>query len=113
MTSMTDNTRTEVLSTKVDKLDDEVRQCTRSLQDIKVTLVARDAKYDHILSLLPSKAEPKGSSNGNGLDHKGQLQPHIAMLDFPKLSGGEPTSWIYRANQFFQYQKTTEDQKSY
>ena len=32
-------------------------------------------------------------------------------MDFPKFSCGEPTSWIYRENQFFQYQKTAEDQK--
>lgn len=37
----------------VDKLNEEVRQCVGSLQDIKVTLAAIDAKYDHILSLLP------------------------------------------------------------
>ena len=54
---MTNNTRTKVLTMKVDKLDEEVKQCVGSLQDIKVTLAAMDAKYDYILSLLAKRAE--------------------------------------------------------
>ena len=82
MTSTANNTRTEVLTTNVDKLDEEVKQCVGSLQDIKVTLAAMDAKYDHILSLLPNKATKEGSCNNNTIDHNGQLQPRIVRLDF-------------------------------
>ena len=94
-----------MLTTKVDKLDVEVRQCVGSSQDIKVTLIAMDAKYENILLLLPSKAAKQGSSNNNDTDHNGMLQHRIAILDFPKFSGGEPTSWTYRANQFLQIKR--------
>ena len=70
---MTNNTKTEVLRMKVDKLDEEVKQCVGSLQDIKVTLVAMDAKYDHILSLLPKKGVHEYSSINNVTDDNGQL----------------------------------------
>lgn len=94
------NTRTEMLTTKVEKLDDDVRQCAGALNDIKVTLAAMDSKYDHILSLLPDKGDKKGLPNNVGNLH-GQVQTCIARLDFPKSAGDNPTSWIYKAEQFF------------
>ena len=32
-------------------------------------------------------------------------------LDFPRFSGEEPTSWIYKANQYFKYYKISESEK--
>ena len=32
-------------------------------------------------------------------------------LDFPRFSGEEPTSWIYKANQYFRYYKISESEK--
>ena len=82
MTTMTNNTETEVLTPKVGKLDVEVRRRVGSLHDIKVTLTAMDAKYDHILPLILCKTAQEGSSNINAIDHNGQLQPCITRLDF-------------------------------
>lgn len=104
MASLPTNTRNKLLTMNINKLDEEVRQCARSLKDFK---------YDHILSLLPKgdKENKEGSSNSNGMDKNGHLQTHVARLDFPKFSVKEPTSWIFRANQFLQYQRTMEDER--
>ena len=32
-------------------------------------------------------------------------------LDFPRFSGKEPTSWIYKANQYFIYYKISKSEK--
>lgn len=38
--------------------------------------------------------------------------PKLAKLDFPQYNGSEdPTSWICRVEQFFEFQNTTEEGK--
>ena len=32
-------------------------------------------------------------------------------LDFPRFSEEEPTSWIYKANQYFEYYKIPDNEK--
>lgn len=44
--------------------------------------------------------------------HKAVMRIKIeTRSDFPKFSGEEPRFYIYRANQFFKYQKTSEEHK--
>lgn len=102
-------TRYEVLTTKVDK-DEEVWQCVEALQDINVILAVMDTKYDQKLLVIPNKEEHEDSHH-NKMNQNGLLQSPIVRLGFPKFSGGEPTSWIYWASQFFQYQKTAKEQE--
>ena len=71
MATLATNKRNEVLTTKVDKLDEEVRQCSESLQDIKVALAAMNAKYNHILSIFPDKSEKDVLSNANAINNNG------------------------------------------
>ena len=35
----------------------------------------------------------------------------VAKLEFPKYAGDEPTEWLTRVEQFFNYQDTPEMQK--
>ena len=35
----------------------------------------------------------------------------LVKLDFPRFSGEEPTSWIYKANQYFRYYKISKSEK--
>lgn len=61
-----------------------------------------DSKYDRILSLLPNKAKNVDSHENNANQNQnGVLQTWIGRLDFPKFLGGEPTSWICKANCLF------------
>ena len=42
----------------------------------------------------------------------GSTAPKIAKLDFPKYSGNEdPTSWVCRVEQFFEFHGTIEEEK--
>lgn len=85
------NTRNEVPTTKVDKID-EVRRCTGSLKDIE---------YDHIFSLIPEGDEEnkEGSRNSNGTNHIMGISK-LASQDwtFQNSQAKNLTSWIYRAN---------------
>ena len=40
-----------------------------------------------------------------------QLPPRVAKLEFPHYAGNDPTEWFNRVSQFFEYQKTIDDQK--
>jgi hypothetical protein len=55
-------------------------------------------------SSQPSKAPTRTESNSSF--------PKVAKLNFPKFDGTEdPTSWVCRAEQFFEFQNTVEDDK--
>lgn len=40
-----------------------------------------------------------------------QFQSKVAKLEFPRYSGDDPTEWFNRANQFFEYQDSADDEK--
>ncbi|KAK0600184.1 hypothetical protein LWI29_012574 [Acer saccharum] len=48
-------------------------------------------------------------NTGNGAGSSSSYVPRLVKLDFPRFNGGEdPTSWLCRAKQFFQFQATLE-----
>jgi hypothetical protein len=52
------------------------------------------------------------SRSGPTLIESGPFAPKLVKLNFPRYSGTEdPTSWICRAEQFFKYQNTAEEEK--
>ncbi|XP_042950388.1 uncharacterized protein LOC122282508 [Carya illinoinensis] len=54
----------------------------------------------------------QGQFNQNPLfDGNGGIHARSLRLDFPKFDGTEPMEWILKAQQFFAYFKTPEDQK--
>ncbi|KAA8531814.1 hypothetical protein F0562_006469 [Nyssa sinensis] len=49
------------------------------------------------------------SNTENGIGSSSSYVPRLVKLDFPRFNGGEdPTSWLCRAEQFFQFQETPE-----
>jgi hypothetical protein len=44
--------------------------------------------------------------------HRNSYVPKLAQMDFPKYKGvDDPTSWICRVEQFFEFQRTEEGDK--
>ena len=43
--------------------------------------------------------------------HHGSIQTRFSYLDFPRFDGENPCGWIYKAEQFFLYQKTDASKK--
>lgn len=37
----------------------------------------------------------------------------MAKLEFPRFSGDDPTKWLAKVEQFFEFQKTSEPQKAW
>jgi hypothetical protein len=53
-----------------------------------------------------------GERHGSGRSENGLVSPKLEKLDFPKFDGSEdPTSWVCRVEQFFDFQGTQEDDK--
>ena len=64
--------------------------------------VAENAEPNH-----ENSHTPKALDNHN-------LVPSMSRpvkLDFPRFCGGEPTSWIYKTNQYFKYYRILEQEK--
>uniref|UniRef100_A0A2N9HVX1 Integrase catalytic domain-containing protein n=1 Tax=Fagus sylvatica TaxID=28930 RepID=A0A2N9HVX1_FAGSY len=78
------------------------------------------------------KVEEEELMEGQGREHVGHLQrnlhwqnpreppwqqgrvpmgPRTVKLEFPRFRGGDPTPWVYRAMQFFQYYQIPEEEK--
>jgi len=54
----------------------------------------------------------KNQSGKSGRPDSGNPFPKVAKLNFPKFDGSEdPTSWVCRAEQFFEFQETAEEDK--
>jgi hypothetical protein len=68
----------------------------------------QQSKHDH----GEGSSRTKGGRHGSGRSENGLVTPKLAKLDFPKFDGSEdPTSWVCRAEQFFDFQGTSEDDK--
>jgi len=68
----------------------------------------QQSKHDH----GEGSSRAKGGRHGSGRSENGLVTPKLAKLDFPKFDGSEdPTSWVCRAEQFFDFQGTSEDDK--
>jgi hypothetical protein len=84
------------------------------------TIVANiSSKFDQLLEDHRTNSE-NGSYNRNGgprinrtgSGSKGSTVPKVTKLDFPRYCGDEdPTSWICRVEQFFEFHDTNEEEK--
>ena len=41
----------------------------------------------------------------------GGIQTQFSRVDFPQFNGENPTGWIYKAEKFFRYQSTADNEK--
>ena len=65
---------------------------------------------------MQSKDSEDDSTAGNRAKkpngHRNSYMPKLAKMDFPKYKGvDDPTSWICRVEQFFEFQRTKEGDK--
>lgn len=51
-----------------------------------------------------------GLANQNGGTFVG-IQTRFSLVDFPQFNGEDPTEWIYKAEKFFRYQRTADNEK--
>jgi hypothetical protein len=89
------------------------------MRDIHELLAAMNTRFDDLAANRRSSAG-EGSNSRNkgskitrtGSRTSGSTVPKIAKLDFPRHGGNEdPTSWILRVEQFFEFHGTNEGEK--
>jgi hypothetical protein len=89
------------------------------MRDIRELLAAMNTRFDDLAADRRSSAG-EGSNSRNkgskitrtGSGTSGSTAPKIAKLDFPRYGGNEdPTSWILRVEQFFEFHGTNEGEK--
>ena len=51
-----------------------------------------------------------GLANQKGGTFRG-IQNRFSRVDFPQFNGEDPTGWIYKAEKFFRYQRTADNEK--
>ena len=83
-------------------------------------LAAMHAQFDNLSSNHSSESSYKqgegdrssGRFNSGPSGSYSVVIPRVTKLDFPRFNGNEdPTSWIYNAKQFFEFQKIAEEEK--
>ena len=74
---------------------------------------------------LPVVQQQEGSIPQLGNHHEAEVRPHQAhprpevgaqipkpiRLEFPRFSGGDPSTWIFRAEQFFRYYEIPKEER--
>jgi hypothetical protein len=97
----------------VKSLDDgqlEIRACLAELFDLVSTL--SKTKLEEGESSRRKDQEIEGEHSYKGERQQPFSNKHV-KLDFPRFNEEEdPTSWVYRAEQFFRYQGTPEEEKT-
>ncbi|RVW31621.1 Transposon Tf2-11 polyprotein [Vitis vinifera] len=118
----TNKERIEILEQGVGGLQDEVQRLGLGMNDRMQRLEeSLKALSDVVLS---SKADqPSHSSHSVKQGHTPQYQheetessrlnipPLRTKIEFPRFAGDDPTEWFNRVAQFFEFQRTLEDQK--
>lgn len=90
------------------------------------TALEHDALFQSITTWLSSLATSYGSTTGTlnpgetseescaprvTFAERGGIQARTIKLDFPKFDGTEPYDWLLKAEQFFSYGQTLDEQK--
>jgi hypothetical protein len=70
------------------------------------------ASIDDMQSKDPGQDSTAGNRDKKTNEHRNSYAPKLAKMDFPKYKGVDnPTSWICRVEQFFEFQRTVEGDK--
>jgi hypothetical protein len=100
---------------RVERLEHQVSNLESVLERLMKKLDENTNKMDNLISKGDNGSRESSSSRSRGKNTQGSFNsaiPKLAKLDFPRYNGLEdPTSWIYRAEQFFEYQQTEEQEK--
>jgi len=94
---------------------EQYQQNHNSLQQVveglahQLEMVALNVKTLVQMKIVHNSGDPEGSTRQiiNPLfeDNRG-IQTRAVRLHFPKFYGEDPSGWVYRANQFFNYHQT-------
>ena len=111
----TNKERIKRVKTKLGRMQNEIQRLGQGMND----------KFHHLEAMINKLVETFGQSqraphqhDQTGTSRTGQgetagerkpIPPRVAKLDFPKYSGDDPTEWVNRVTQFFDYQGTSED----
>ena len=115
----TNKERIEILKQGVGGLQDEVHKLGLEMNDCMQRLEESLKTLSDVV--LSSKAYQSLHSVKQGHMHQYQLDetessrwnipPLRAKIEFPRFAGDDPTEWFNRVAQFFEFQRTPEDQK--
>ncbi|KAH9763085.1 hypothetical protein KPL70_001057 [Citrus sinensis] len=109
---------------RIERVEAEIRGLQDKMNQIELGLMDKLHHLEEVFSKLPdsistsrgtaSQRENVGSSRLGREEserNRQQLPSHVAKLEFPRYVGDDPTEWFNRVLQFFEYQKTMDDQK--
>ena len=112
---------------RVDKLEGEVNNLTsmvseqqKMMKEIQGMLAAMHTRFDNLSSNHSSESSHKrgegerslGRFNFGPSSSYSVVIPRVTKIDFPRFNGNEdPTSWIFHAKQFFEFQNIAEEEK--
>jgi len=121
---MAEGTRYAQLSEIVAANKETLNQHTEMLKTLmeQVSLLATTESQNQNQSGRESSSNPNGENQGENSgnievgrddqnDRIGGIQTRTVKLDFPRFDGTEPVTWILKAQQFFTYSQTPENQK--
>ena len=96
----------------LDALTSAVAQISRALEAKGMRMDETNNNGDRDNGSINQNHEIGESSReqSRGTQH-GSLQTRFSRLDFPRFDGENPTGWIYKAEQFFHYQRTEPNEK--
>ncbi|KAF5463169.1 hypothetical protein F2P56_019105 [Juglans regia] len=106
-----------LLSTEAGYLREEQTKQKGMLEAVLQQLNNLAASYDQLALRITNQNSGVGPSNAKGqfnnplFERTRGIHARSLRLDFPKFDGLEPMEWILKAEQFFEYFNTPEDQK--
>lgn len=97
---------------RLDALTSVVAKITRALEEKGMQLdeTNNNGECDNG-SINQNQEIREGSREQSRSTQHGSLQTRFSRLDFPRFDGENPTGWIYKAEQFFHYQRTKPNEK--
>ncbi|KAF7840497.1 Transposon Ty3-I Gag-Pol polyprotein [Senna tora] len=129
---MADNTRAKDLATRLDKLQetmderearyaarfDQIEQTVGSFDRLEKTVESIARAVDAIIGSLERLKLPDSESDKPLPDQQALVpQPYqpfhtrSVKLDFPRFNGSDPLHWLFKAEKFFAYYETPDDQR--
>ena len=118
----TNKERIEILEQGVGGLQNEVQRLGLGMND-RMQRLEESLKALSDVVLSSKAAQPSHSSHSVKQGHTPQYQheetessrlnipPLRTKIEFPRFAGDDPTEWFNRVAQFFEFQRTPEDQK--
>ena len=90
------------------------------MKEIQGMLATMHTRFDNLSSNHSNESSHKhgegerssGTFNSGPFDSHSAVILRVTKVDFPRFNGNEDlTSWIYRAEQFFEFQNIVEEEK--